>query len=160
MKSLSIPCCERPRVELPSQQGFSATALLIFGPMSLCPGGCPVRCRVLNSIPSLHPQAVLSGMSPDTVNTQNCPEARTTALQGGWRIGHNLSEGPSTEPGAKGAELLSTLSAEGRPLGSLTVIVQVKPVRREGRPSWTRLGVCPTGSAHQQKEEHRNLPRS
>lgn len=101
--------CGRRRVELPLQQGFSATALLIFGPMSLCPGGCPVCCRVLNSILSLHPQAVLSGMSPDTVTTQNCPEARTTALQGGWRIGHNLSEGPSTEPGAKGAELLSTV---------------------------------------------------
>lgn len=53
-----------------------------------------------------------------------------------------MSEAPSTEPGAKGADLMSTLLAwaGGRPLGRLIVLLQVKPVRIEGWPHWRYLG--------------------
>ena len=65
--------CEKGSVELPVQQGFPLTVLMTFGQMSLCPGGHPGHCRILSSIPCLHPLAasciplevVLTKMFPD-----------------------------------------------------------------------------------------------
>ena len=46
-----------------------------------------------------------------------------------------MSEAPSTEPGAKGADLMSTLLAwggGGGPLGGAIVLLRVKQIKEKG----------------------------
>lgn len=80
------------------RQGFSISALLMFGQILLCCRGCAVRCRVVNSIQGLYSldassifplgcpnpkflQTLLHVPGVGVESVQNCPHLRTTDLK-------------------------------------------------------------------------------
>lgn len=161
-----FPQLWRGRIEIPLQQGFPAAALLRCGPRSLCPGARPVHCGLSSGILCLHPldassapRVVLTRMSPDAVSAPRgagLPLSENHSLAGWLEDWTQHGYSAWYRAGHRGTELMGTLLAKGRPLGSLIVPVQAQPIWTERQLAGGIKGVGSAGSP----ASRRNSPRA